>query len=48
MNKKKTNIVKVLKKLSKEKIDIIYFADSLGCMSFKDIKEIILLFKKKL
>jgi 4-hydroxy 2-oxovalerate aldolase len=43
---KKTNIVKVLKKLSKEKIDIIYFADSLGCMSFKDIKEIILLFKK--
>lgn len=43
---KKNNIVKILKKLSKEKIDIVYFADSLGCMSFKDVKEIILLFKK--
>ena len=43
---KKTYIVKTLKKLSKEKIDIIYFADSLGCMSFKDVKELILLLKK--
>ena len=43
---KKTYIVKILKKLSKEKIDIIYFADSLGCMSFKDVKEITLLLKK--
>ena len=43
---KKTSIVKTLKKLSKEKIDIIYFADSLGCMSFKDVKELILLLKK--
>lgn len=43
---KKTYIVKILKKLSKEKIDIIYFADSLGCMSSKDVKEIILLLKK--
>ena len=43
---KKTNIVKILKKLSKEKIDIVYFADSLGCMSSKDVEEIILLLKK--
>ena len=43
---KKNNITKILKKLSKEKIDIIYFADSLGCMTFKDVKEIILLLKK--
>lgn len=43
---KKINVTKILKKLSKEKIDIIYFADSLGCMSIKDVKEIIHLFKK--
>ena len=43
---KKNNISKILKKLSKEKIDIIYFADSLGCMSSKDVKKTILLFKK--
>jgi 4-hydroxy 2-oxovalerate aldolase len=43
---KKNNISKILKKLSKEKIDIIYFADSLGCMTFKEVKKIILLFKK--
>ena len=43
---KKINVSKILKKLSKEKIDIIYFADSLGCMSIKDVKEIIHLFKK--
>ena len=43
---KKTNISKTLKKLSKEKLDVIYFADSLGCMLIKDVKEIIFLFKK--
>ena len=43
---KKKNISKILKKLSKENIDIIYFADSLGCMSSKDMKKTILLFKK--
>jgi len=43
---KKKNISKILKKLSKENIDIIYFADSLGCMSSRDMKKTILLFKK--
>ena len=42
MNKKK-DISKILKKLLKEKIDIIYFADILGCMSSKDVKKMILI-----
>jgi len=43
---KKINVTKILEKLSKEKVDVVYFADSLGCMSTKDVKETIRLFKK--
>lgn len=39
-------ISKTLKKISKEKVDIFYFADSLGCMFPKQVKEIIHLIKK--